>query len=259
MSTATQSSRAVPDMRLDGRVAVITGASRGIGRACALALAEAGADVVLISRTRSELEALADQIESGGARAAAIACDVGHAGQVRAAFDQLARVDVLVNSAGGNVPQPFLEVSEENLDWMWSLNVRGAFLVSQAATRRMVTSGRGGSIVHISSQMGHVGAANRTVYCATKHAIEGLTKAMAVELAPYGIRVNAIAPTFVDTPMTRPYFADAAFRASVLRNIPLGRIGEVSDVAAAVLFAASAASGLMTGTSLRIDGGWTAQ
>lgn len=259
MTTATQSSRAVPDMRLDGRVAVITGASRGIGRACALALAEAGADVVLISRTRPQLEALADQIDSGGGRAAAIACDVGHAGQVRAAFDQLARVDVLVNSAGGNIPQPFLEVSEESLDWMWSLNVRGAFLVSQAAARRMVTGGRGGSIVHISSQMGHVGAANRTVYCATKHAIEGLTKAMAVELAPQGIRVNAIAPTFVDTPMTRPFFDDAAFRASVLRRIPLGRIGEVSDVAAAVLFAASAASGLMTGASLRIDGGWTAQ
>lgn len=157
----------------------------------------------------------------------------------RLRLQALARVDILVNSAGGNVPQGFLDVTEDALDALWALNVRGTFLVSQAAARRMVRLGRGGSIVHLSSQMGHVGAPDRTVYCATKHAVESLTKAMAVEPAPHGIRVNAVAPTFVDTPMTRPYFAKPAFRADVLQRIPLGRIGTVEDVAAAVLFAAS--------------------
>jgi NAD(P)-dependent dehydrogenase (short-subunit alcohol dehydrogenase family) len=214
---------------------------------------------VLVSRSDDRLRALADEIQAEGGSAAALPCDVGDARAVRRAFDAIARVDILVNGAGGNRPQPFLEVTEEALEWMWTLNVKGSFLFAQAAARRMVQLGRGGAIVNLSSQMGHVGAARRTVYCATKHAVEGLTKAMAVELAPHGIRVNAVAPTFVETPMTRPFFADRAFRADVLGRIPLGRLGDVRDVVAAVLFAVSPAAGLMTGASLVVDGGWTAQ
>lgn len=249
----------LPDFRLDGKVAIVTGATGGIGRGCAVALARAGASVVLVSRSKDQLRELADEIETSGGRAAALPCDVGDVRQVRQTFESIARVDILVNSAGGNRPQPFLEVTEDVLDWMWTLNVKGSFLFSQEAARRMLRLGRGGVIVNVSSQMGHVGAPQRTAYCTTKHAIEGLTKAMAVELAPHGIRVNAVAPTFVETPMTRPFFADQSFRADVLRRIPLGRIGEVEDVVAAVLFVASPAARLMTGASLVIDGGWTAQ
>jgi NAD(P)-dependent dehydrogenase (short-subunit alcohol dehydrogenase family) len=244
--------------RLDGRVALVTGAGRGIGRACARALAQVGADVVALSRTRAELEALADEVRELGARAQTIPCDVTDSAAAREAITGLPKLDVLVASAGANVPQPLLEVSDENLDALIALNVRAAFVVLQAAARTMVRAGSG-SIVLISSQMGHVGASGRTVYCATKHAVEGLTKAAALELAPRGVRVNAVAPTFVETPMTAPFLADAAFRAEVERRIPLGRVGRVEDVTGAVVYLASDASALVTGTSLLVDGGWTAQ
>jgi NAD(P)-dependent dehydrogenase (short-subunit alcohol dehydrogenase family) len=242
--------------RLDGRCAVVTGAGRGIGRACALALAAAGADVVALSRTASDLEAL---VAAARGRARAIACDVTDTRAVAERIGALDRVDVLVTSAGANIPEPFLDVSPEHVDALLAVNVRGTFVAAQAAARRMVATGTGGAIVTVSSQMGHVGAAGRTVYCTTKHAVEGLTKAMAVELAPHGIRVNAVAPTFVQTPMTAPFLADPAFRAEVERRIPLGRIGRPEDVAAAVVFLASPAARLITGASLLVDGGWTAQ
>jgi len=175
------------------------------------------------------------------------------------AVDFLGQVDILVNNAGTNVPEPFLEVSEDNLDRMLAVNVKGVFLVAQAAARRMVERGEGGSIINISSQMGHVGAPRRTVYCATKHAVEGLTKAMAVELAPHKVRVNSVAPTFVETPMTKPLLEDETLREDTLSRIPLGRLGRVEDVTGAVLFLASPAAGLITGASLLVDGGWTAQ
>ena len=165
---------------------------------------------------------------------------------------------MLVVSAGTNIPEPLLDVTEEHLDALLALNVRAVFVTVQAAARRMVDAG-GGSIVLLSSQMGHVGAAGRTVYCATKHAVEGLTKAAAVELAPHGVRVNAVAPTFVETPMTAPFLADPAFREEVEGRIPLGRLGRVEDVAAAVVYLVSDAAALVTGTSLLVDGGWTAQ
>jgi NAD(P)-dependent dehydrogenase (short-subunit alcohol dehydrogenase family) len=246
-------------MRLDGKVAVVTGAGRGIGRACALALAAAGADVVAISRSRDELEAVAGEVDGLGRRGTALVCDVTDTARTRAALESLERIDVLVGSAGANIPEPFLDVSEEHLEALLALNVKATFLAAQAAARRMVESGEGGSIVTISSQMGHVGAANRTVYCTTKHAVEGMTKAMAVELAPHRIRVNSVAPTFVTTPMTAPFFADPEFRADVERRIPLGRIGTVEDVTGAVVYLASPAAALVTGTSLLVDGGWTAQ
>jgi NAD(P)-dependent dehydrogenase (short-subunit alcohol dehydrogenase family) len=175
------------------------------------------------------------------------------------AVDFLEQVDILVNNAGTNVPEPFLEVSEDNLDRMLAVNVKGVFLVAQAAARRMVERGEGGSIINISSQMGHVGAPRRTVYCATKHAVEGLTKAMAVELAPHKVRVNSVAPTFVETPMTKPLLENETLREDTLSRIPLGRLGRVEDVTGAVLFLASPAAGLITGASLLVDGGWTAQ
>ena len=233
-------------------LAVITGATGGLGRACAHALARAGARVALLSRSRDALEALAGEI---GPAAQVVPCDVTEGDQVRAAFARLPSPAILVACAGGNRPEPFLDVGEDALEWSWRLNVRGAFLTAQAAAARMV--GRGGAIVFVTSQMGHVGAPLRTVYCAAKHAVEGLTKAMALELAPHGIRVNAVAPTFVDTPMTRPFLSDPAARAAIVDQIPLGRLGTADEVAAAVVFAAR--STLMTGASLRVDGGWTAR
>ncbi|MGH2950067.1 MAG: SDR family NAD(P)-dependent oxidoreductase, partial [Solirubrobacteraceae bacterium] len=205
------------------------------------------------------LTRVVSEIEAAGGRARAIRCDVTDAGAIAELIGGAGPVDVLVTSAGANVPEPFLDVSPEHLDALLAVNVRGTFLAAQAAARRMVEAGTGGAIVTVSSQMGHVGAADRTAYCATKHAVEGLTKAMAVELAPHGIRVNAVAPTFVETPMTAPFLADRAFRADVERRIPLGRIGLPEDVAAAVVYLASPAARLVTGASLLVDGGWTAQ
>jgi NAD(P)-dependent dehydrogenase (short-subunit alcohol dehydrogenase family) len=242
----------------DGRTALVTGAGRGIGRGCALALAEAGADIVAVSRSPDELETLACEVRGLGRSCRPVALDVTHSKSVRHLVRELPRVDVLVVSAGTNVPEPLLEVTEEHLDLMLALNVRAAFVTIQEAARRMVEAG-GGSIVLISSQMGHVGAGERCVYCTTKHAVEGMTKAAAVELAAHGVRVNAVAPTFVETPMTAPFLDDDGFRAEVERRIPLGRIGRVEDVTGAVVYLASEAAALVTGTSLLVDGGWTAQ
>jgi NAD(P)-dependent dehydrogenase (short-subunit alcohol dehydrogenase family) len=243
---------------LDGRTALVTGAGRGIGRGCAQALAKAGADVVAVSRSPDELEQVAAEVRALGRNARPVALDVTHAKSIRHLVSGLPRVDVLVISAGANAPKPLLDVSDDQLDALLALNVRAVFVTLQAAARRMVEAG-GGSIVLISSQMGHVGAEKRSVYCTTKHAVEGLTKAAAVELAPHRVRVNAVAPTFVETPMTAPFLADAEFRADVERRIPLGRLGRVEDVTGAVVYLASEASALVTGTSLLVDGGWTAQ
>jgi NAD(P)-dependent dehydrogenase (short-subunit alcohol dehydrogenase family) len=249
--------------RLDDLVALVTGASRGLGEEAAVALSEAGAEVVLLSRTRGELERVGSRIRSLGGIARILVCDVTDADAVRSQLMSLKGLDVLVNNTGMNIPEPFIEVSEERLDRQLALNVRAAFVVAQTAVRKMLEAPNrrkcGGAIVNISSQMGRVGAPLRTVYCMTKHAVEGLTRAMAVELAPLNIRVNAVAPTFVDTPMTAPFLAQPEFREWVTSRIPLARLGTPAEVAAAVVFLASPASSLITGASLAVDGGWTAQ
>jgi len=242
--------------RLDGSRALVTGAGRGIGRAVALALAGAGAELVLNSRTPRELEEVAAAIGQGGGRAQILPFDVTDSGAARAAIASLGRLDILVNNAGFNRPQPFLEVDDAALDRMIALNIRAVFVIAQAAARLISA---GGVIVNMSSQMGHVGSErSRTVYVMTKHAVEGLTKAMGVELAPRGIRVVSIAPTFVATPLTKPFLDDPETRKWILDRIPLGRVGTVEEVANAVLFLASPAAALVTGSSLLADGGWTA-
>lgn len=239
----------------DQPVALITGAGRGIGRACALAFAAAGYRVIAIARTALDLESL---VQEAGGRVEAWVADVRDQA-LYGRIEGLEQLDVLVNNAGINTPLPMAEVDADTLDAMIDVNVRAAYRISQAGVRAMLRAGRGGSIVHVSSQMGHVGAPRRTAYCMTKHALEGLTKSMAVELAPDNIRVNSVAPTFIETDLTRPMFEQAEFRDWVMGNIPLGRLGSVSDVVAAVLFLCSPGAGMITGHSLRVDGGWTAR
>lgn len=248
---------------LEGRAALVTGAGRGLGRSIADALANAGAEVWLLARSSGELEQAAEAIRATGGRAVPVACDVTESGAVARVIGDMPELDVLVNNAGTNIPEPFVDVSEAHLDRLLDLNVRAAFLVAQAGARKMLAHAdrraRGGAIINMSSQMGHVGAVNRSVYCLTKHALEGLTKAMALELAPHGIRVNSLAPTFIETPLTTPMFAQPEFSKWVHDRIPLGRLGTPDEVASAALFLASPASSLVTGTSLVVDGGWTAQ
>ncbi len=245
-------STALERFSLAGKVALVTGASKGIGRACALALADAGASVIAVARSKPELQSL---------QQAAPGIDAWVEDVTGPAFMQrlagLQQLDVLVNNVGTNQPQPFLEVDQQTLETLLTLNVRVAFNTAQAAARIMAAQ-QSGSIIHITSQMGHVGAAGRTVYCMSKHAVEGLSKAMAVELAAQNIRVNCVAPTFIETPLTKPMLEEPTFRQEVLGKIPMGKLGEVEDVAAAVLYLASPASAMVTGDSLKVDGGWTA-
>jgi len=250
---------ATPSFRLDGRRALVTGAGRGIGLAAAAALSQAGAHVVLVARTEAEIAAAASEIHAAGGSAESLALDVTDLAAMRAAVDAQPPFDVLVNNAGTNRPAAFLDVTEDDYDAITVLNQRAAFFVAQAVVRRMVAASVRGSIIHISSQMGHVGGARRTVYCMSKHGIEGLAKAMAIDLAPHGIRVNTIGPTFIDTPLTRPFWNDKDFHGDVLRRIKLGRLGTVEDLMGAVVFLASDAAALVTGTSLVVDGGRTAE
>ncbi len=258
MSVAETDPLQTPSMRLDGLTAVVTGAGRGLGEGCAIALADAGAETVLVSRTEAELEAVAETIAGRGGKATPLVCDVTDTTQVKEKIEGLDRIDILMNNAGANIPEPFVDVTEEHLDFLIDLNVKSMFTVAQAAMRRMLAGGRGGSLIHMSSQMGHVGSPRRTVYCMTKHAIEGLSKAIAAEGAPDNIRSNCIGPTFVETPMTKPMFENPEFHTFVMDRILMGRLGKIGDITGSVVFLASPASALITGASLTIDGGWTA-
>lgn len=244
-----------PSFDLTGQRALVTGAGRGIGLGAAAALAAAGAEVTLAARSLPEIQAAAAQI---GPRARALALDVTDIPAAAQAIAAAGPFDILVNNAGTNRPKPVWEVSEGDYDAVLDLNLKSAFFVAQAVARGLIAAGRPGSLIHMSSQMGQVGGANRTLYCASKWGIEGLNKALALDLAPHGIRSNTIAPTFIETPMTRPFFQDEGFRASVLARIKLGRMGQVQDLMGAVVFLASPASALMTGSTLTVDGGWTA-
>jgi NAD(P)-dependent dehydrogenase (short-subunit alcohol dehydrogenase family) len=247
-----------PSFRLDGKRALVTGGGRGIGLAAASALAQAGAHVTLAARTEAEIEEAAAAIRARGEAADALVLDVTDLDAVKAAIAAADPFNILVNNAGTNRPKYLMDVTVEDYDVIMGLNVRAAFFMAQAVARRLVEAKRAGSIINISSQMGHVGAARRTVYCTSKHAMEGFTKAMAVELAPHDIRVNSLGPTFLETPMTRPFFENKAFRDEVLSKIKFGRLGQLHEVTGAIVFLASDASSLMTGAALVVDGGWTA-
>lgn len=248
----------MPSFRLDGRRAVVTGAGRGIGVAAAVALAAAGAEVTLVARSQAEIAAAAAAIVAEGGRAHAATLDVSDLDAVEAFFADRPAFHILVNNAGTNRPKPMWDVTRDDYDAVLGLNLKSAFFVAQACARRMMDAGVAGSLIHMGSQMGHVGGGDRSLYCASKWALEGMSKSFALDLARHGIRSNTIAPTFIETPLTRPYFEDAAFRESVLARIKLGRIGQVADLMGPVLFLAGDGSALMTGTSLVVDGGWTA-
>jgi NAD(P)-dependent dehydrogenase (short-subunit alcohol dehydrogenase family) len=247
-----------PSFRLEGRRALVTGAGRGIGLGAAAALAAAGAHVVLAARSAAEIEEAAAAIRAAGGSAEALPLDVADIADAGVKITAAGPFHALVNNAGTNRPAAFPDVTPEDFDAVMALNVRAAFFVAQAVARGMMAAGIPGAIVHVSSQMGHVGGARRSVYCASKWAIEGITRAMAIDLAPHGIRVNTLCPTFIETPMTRPFLADAAFKASVVDKIKLGRLGQVEDLMGAIVFLCSDAATLMTGSSLLVDGGWTA-
>jgi NAD(P)-dependent dehydrogenase (short-subunit alcohol dehydrogenase family) len=252
---------AVADTRLDGDHALVTGAGRGLGRASALALAAAGATVTLVARTRPELDALADEIQGAGGTARVAAADITDPAAVEAivkAADAAVPLSIVVTAAGLNRTGPTASYDLTDLELLIDVNLRGTFIACRAVGRRLLNRGEGGRVIMMSSQMGTVGYPGRAAYCATKHAVNGLTKALAVEWAPHGIAVNAVAPTFVDTPMTRPMFEDPEFAAEVARRIPGGAIADVADVAAAVLYLAQQRSCAVTGHVLAVDAGWTA-
>lgn len=249
---------ATPNFSLVGRRAAVTGAGRGIGLAAAAALAQAGAEVTLLARSRDQIESAAKEIRAAGGKTSAAPLDVTDLQAVERFFDANDAFDILVNNAGTNRTMPMMEVSEDDYDAVVDLNLKSAFFVAQACVRKMIADEVRGSLIHMGSQMGHVGGRNRALYCASKWGLEGMNKALALDLAGFGIRSNTIAPTFIETPLTRPYFKDKEFLASVLAKIKLGRLGQVDDIMGAIVFLASDASALMTGTSIVIDGGWTA-
>lgn len=247
-----------PSFLLNGRRALVTGGSKGLGFACAVALARAGAEVWIAARSTEDLACAAELAASEGLALRPLTLDITDARRVENALAGLPPLDILVNSAGLARHQPFLEVSEENFDAVMALNLRATFFISQQVARRMREEKIAGSIIHISSQMGHVGGPQRSVYCASKFALEGLTRSMALELGEAGIRVNTLCPTFIETELSRQSLRDPEFRRFVMSNIKLPRLGQVEDIMGPVVFLASDAAGMITGSALMVDGGWTA-
>tara|TARA_Y100001970_G_C13888256_1_gene677327 strand:- start:7 stop:774 length:768 start_codon:yes stop_codon:yes gene_type:complete len=248
---------------LKNKYALVTGAGKGLGKACSIALAEAGANVIIISRTSKDLILVSKIIKKLKVKCKTYTCDVTNYNQVKSVINQIPKIDILVNNAGTNFPEHFTEVKRSNMEYMVKINNIAAFNLAQLCTLKMIkTKNRkkiGGSIINMSSQMGHVGGPIRSVYNMNKHGLEGLTKGMAIDLAKYNIRVNTICPTFVVTPMTSKFLKNKKFKRETLNNIPLGRFAEMSEVASSVVFLASDAASMITGTSLLVDGGWTAK
>lgn len=247
-----------PGFRVDGRRALVTGGGRGIGLAAAAALAQAGAAVTLAARSGDELEAACEQIRTAGGRCDALVLDVTDARAVNERIAERAPFQIIVNNAGTNRPKPLVEIEDDDIDAVLDLNVKAAFYVTRAVAKSLLAAKLPGSVINVSSQMGHVGSPHRTLYCASKHAIEGMTKALAWELGPANIRVNTICPTFIETALTAPMLAEPAFREWVTAKIALGRVGQLHEVMGPVVFLASDASSLITGSALMLDGGWTA-
>jgi len=249
----------LPSFRLDGKKALVTGAGRGIGMGASIALAESGANVTLVSRTEKELKNLTDHINNQGYKASYEVLDVNAEDDVASFIDKSDPFDILINNAGTNRPAKLVDTKIDDFDYVMSLNVRSVINLTKLVVRKMLDSNLKGSIINVSSQMGHVGGPNRTTYCSSKFAIEGFTKSLAIELGPEGIRVNAICPTFIQTPMTEPFLKDEEFKKTTIGMIPIGRLGEVTDLMGPFVFLASDASSLMTGSSILVDGGWTAR
>lgn len=247
-----------PSFRLDNKTALITGASSGIGLGCAVALAEAGAHVVVSARSSDKLNAVVDTIKAKGLSAEAMVMDVADTNLVQEIIDSKGPFDILVNSAGLGRHSPSKDTSIEDFDAVMNVNLRGAYFVTQAVANGLINAKKTGSLINISSQMGHVGGIDRAVYSASKHAVEGFTKAMAIEWGPHQIRVNTICPTFIRTPLTQSTFDNPDRKEWIESKIKIGRIGEVEDIMGAVVFLASDASSMVTGSALMVDGGWTA-
>jgi NAD(P)-dependent dehydrogenase (short-subunit alcohol dehydrogenase family) len=248
---------------LKNKVALVSGAGKGLGRACAIALAEAGANLVLISRTKKDLEEVLKTVRKYKVKCKIFVCDITNYNQIKKIVNNQPRIDVLVNNAGNNIPEHFTRVKTKNMEYLVKINTVAAFNLAQLCANKMIMLKNrkkvGGSIVNMSSQMGHVGGPIRSVYNMNKWGLEGLTRGMALDLAKYNIRVNTVAPTFVVTPMTKKFLKNKKFRKETLKNIPLGRFAEMSEIASAVVFLASDAASMVHGTSLLVDGGWTAK
>tara|TARA_Y100000590_G_scaffold275976_1_gene309857 strand:+ start:369 stop:1136 length:768 start_codon:yes stop_codon:yes gene_type:complete len=248
---------------LKNKVALVTGAGKGLGKACAIALAEAGANLIIISRTKKDLDQVSKIIKKFKVKCKSYVCDVTNYSEIKKIINKQTRIDVLINNAGTNIPEYFTKVKRENMEYMVKINNIATFNLAQLCAVKMIkTKNRkkiGGSIVNMSSQMGHVSGFKRSVYSMNKFGVEGLTKGMALELAKFNIRVNAISPTFVVTPMTKKFLKDKKFKRDILNSIPLGRFAKLPEISSAVVFLASDAASMITGTSLLVDGGWTAR
>jgi|TARA_B110000438_G_scaffold198559_1_gene190060 NAD(P)-dependent dehydrogenase (short-subunit alcohol dehydrogenase family) len=248
---------------LKNKTAVVSGAGKGLGRACAIALAEAGANLVIISRTKKDLNEVSKIIKKYKSKCRSYICDITNYDQIKSIINKQDRIDILINNAGNNIPEHFTKVKTKNMEYLVKINTIASFNLAQLCTLKMIKYKHrkkiGGAIVNMSSQMGHVGGPIRSVYNMNKWGLEGLTKGMAIDLAKYNIRVNTVCPTFVVTPMTKKFLKNKKFKNDTLSNIPLGRFAEMSEIASAVVFLASDAASMVTGTSLLVDGGWTAK
>ena len=248
---------------LKNKTAIVTGAGKGLGRACAIALAEAGANLIIISRTKKDLDEVSKKIKKLKMKCKSYVCDITNYNEIKEIINKQPKIDILINNAGNNIPEHFTKVKTKNMEYLVKINTVATFNLAQLCALKMIKSKNrkkiGGAIVNMSSQMGHVGGQIRSVYNMNKWGLEGLTKGMSLDLAKYNIRVNTVCPTFVVTPMTKKFLKNKRFKRETLNNIPLGRFAEVSEVSSAVVFLASDAASMITGTSLLVDGGWTAK